>query len=440
MRMKKKNKALKTFGFSALALLMGAVGAFAFAPLIPNQANASETTTTTGLGLDPKNDPVVYTTESGLEIRMSNNKITSTLATKTTKNYSYTQDLTGFYYFTMGTYSGTIYTAEGGDINASYSVSNAPINWIILGLGNNTSYFTDAVAKYLYTEWKNNTFVEGSNGALGTYFYENHFENSSPAGALIDNTVSAKTYIFDKVKASIPVNPGNLNEIPEGCMLVLSERLLGQMYFNSSGSLIQGSLYTGIDDVYLYGATAQYGNRYRFIGNKNITNNNTTNYNGQQTWTTSGNAGGSLYNHINSMFSKNNATGAVIGNSLGFTQAQADLIVPQQLYTYYSNGQGYNYQETPTTDGGTYYTMFPLAYKGAYSSTYQNFCVEDYLPNKNQRTATFINSNISFCWRLRSGAAINQHDASNVLPSGGFQTWGTCNAFGVRPAMVMKLQ
>ena len=431
MRMKKKNKALKTFGFSSLALLMGAAGAFAFAPLIPNQANASETTTTTGLGLDPKNDPVVYTTESGLEIRMSNNKITSTLATKTNKNYSYTQDLTGFYYFTMGTYSGTIYTAVNASTSATYSVSNEPVNWIILGLGNNTSYFTDAVAKYLYTEWKNNTFVEGSNGALGTYFYKNHFENSSPAGALIDNTVSAKTYIFDKVKASIPQNPAN--EIPEGCMLVLSEKLLGQMYFNSTGALNQAN-YTGITEFYWVSATAQYGNRYRFIGNKNITNNN-----GQQTWTTSGNAGGSLYNHINSMFSKNNATGAVIGNSLGFTQAQADLIVPQQLYTYYSNGSGYNYQETPTTDGGTYYTMFPLAYKGAYSSTYQNFCVEDYLPNANQRTAVLINSTQSDCWRLRSGASHNQHDVSLVKPGGTFEGWGTCNAFGVRPAMVMKL-
>ena len=429
MRMKKKNKALKTFGFSSLALLMGAAGAFAFAPLSTTNAE-EQVTTTTGLGLDPKNDPIVYTTESGLEIRMSQDKITSTLATKTNKNYSYTQDLTGFYYFTMGTYSGTIYTAVGGSTTATYSVSNEPVNWIILGLGNNTSYFTDAVAKYLYSEWKNNTFVEGSNGALGTYFYKNHFENSSPAGALIDNTVSAKTYIFDKVKASLSVN----DEITDGCMLVLSEKLLGQMYFNSTGALNQTN-YTGITDVYWVSATHQYGNRYRFIGNKNITNSN-----GNQTWTTSGNAGGSLYNHINSMFSKNNSTGAIISNSLGFTQAQADLVIPQQLYTYYSNGQGYNYQETPTTDGGTYYTMFPLAYKGAYSSTYQNFCVEDYLPNANQRTAVLIKSTQSDCWRLRSGASYNQHDVSLVKPDGSFQGWGVCNTFGVRPAMVMKLQ
>ena len=116
------------------------------------------------------------------------------------------------------------------------------------------------------------------------------------------------------------------------------------------------------------------------------------------------------------------------------------MIVPQKLYTYYSNGEGYNHQETPSTDGGTYYTLFPLAYRAAYPSTYQNFCIEDYLPNPSQRVASFINSNQSFHWYLRSGAPLKSQYVSLVYPNGGFElTHSIFNLFGVRPAMVMKL-
>ena len=113
----KKNKFLKTLGFSCMAVFMGSLtilGGCATS-LSTNNGNDLETTTTSGLGLDPKNDPVVYTTDSGLEIKMSNAFATSkggTVTTTTNKGYSYTQDLSSFYYFTMGTYSGTIYTGK----------------------------------------------------------------------------------------------------------------------------------------------------------------------------------------------------------------------------------------------------------------------------------------------------------------------------------------
>ena len=69
--------------------------------------------TSSGLGLDPKNDPVVYTTESGLEIKMSNaDKFSGSVTTTTNTGTTYTQDLTSFYYFTMGTFSGKVYTAK----------------------------------------------------------------------------------------------------------------------------------------------------------------------------------------------------------------------------------------------------------------------------------------------------------------------------------------
>ena len=437
----KKSKLLKSLGFASLALFMAATGVFAFAPLGASSAslaNASESemTTTSGLGLDPKNDPVVYTTESGLEIRMSNaTKYSGTTTVTTNRGYSYTQDLSSFYYFTMGTFSGTIYTAANNSTSSKYSVTNEPVNWIILGLGPNTGYFFEQVAANLFSTWKTNTSTVNSDytnniTANGPYFFQEVFESTTPAGSAINAVVPSKSYVIDKVKASITTN----DEIPDGCMLVISEKLLGQMYFNGTGTLNQ-NIQTAFKEIYILYCSGQYGNRYRYYGNKS------TSTNGGQSWTTSGNVGGSLYNHINSMFSKNNATGAVIGNSLGFTQAQADLIVPQQLYTYYSNGSGYNYQETPTTDGNTYYTMFPLAYRTTYSSIYQNFCIEDYLPDPNQRISCFIGSTQPYVWWLRSAHNEYSHYASSIGPSGSycFDPHIICS-YGVRPAMVMKLK
>ena len=221
---------------------------------------------------------------------------------------------------------------------------------------------------------------------------------------------------------------------------MISEKLLGQKYFNSNG-LINEALYTLYAPSALVYSLSHYGNRYRYIGN---THSSTP---GTQSWTTSGNSGGCLYNYINGLFSKN-TSGTILSNNLGFTQSQGDLIVPQQLYTYYANGSGYNYAETPSTDGGTYYTMFPLAYRAAYSSIYQNFCIEDYLTTNAKRTAVFIgsSSNQSYFWWLRSGTTTlslsnSCGNAINVAPSGECNSMLDLNcSLGVRPAMVMKLQ
>ena len=419
---------MKKISLAGLAVVMAAAGIFAFAP-IGASASTPPSTTTTGLGLDPKNDPVVYTTESGLEIKMSNaTKYSGTTTTTTNRGYSCTQDLTSFYYFTMGEFSGTIYT--GASTTATYSVSNEPVNWIILGLGENTAYFLDEVAKNLFSTWKdNNIAYANSNGASGSYFFSEIYETYSPAGQLIDSVISPKTYIMDKVAASIPVN----DEIPEGCMLVLSEKLLGNMYFNSSG-VINKTTYTGYNISYsILSGEYYYGNRYRFIASNNTGTGNST-----STWNTSSNAGGSLYNYINNLFSKN-VSGTILKNSLGFTQSQADLIVPQQLYTYYFNGSS-RLQETPSTDGGTYYSMFPLASRVNSTAIYQNFCIEDYLTTASQRIASLIDSNQPQLYHSRSGGK-QAFSIEMVLPTGVTEASGGLNrSDGVRPAMVMKLQ
>ena len=454
---KSKRKFLKTFSFTSLALLMGIAGTMAFAPLGATTPLASASTmdqintkvdgenikyAPSALGLDPENDPVVYTTDSGLEIKMSNAFATSkggTVTTTTNTGYTYTQNLSNFYYFTMGTYSGTIYTAKNK--TETYSVSNEPVNWIILGLGANTGYFLDTVSANLFSTWKTN--ISGlphnnTNGiTYGQYFFQNIFENTTPAGTAINGVVPSKSYVMEKVRASIPVNPGNLNEIPEGCMLVLSEKLLGQMYFNSSGA-INANHTTGIAKCYNVYGSGYYGSRYRYFGARNTINTSNT-----QTWTTTNNAGGSLYNAVNNLFSKNNSTGAIIGNSLGFTQAQADLIIPQKLKTYYYNGST-GYVETFETDGNTYYTMFPLSKKDStYTSTNQNFCIDDYLTTNQTRVSILIGSstNASYPYWLRCGYKENSQCVYRVNAEGAFSDYYSCDcSYGIRPAMVMKLK
>ena len=436
----KKSKLFKTISFSSLALLMGIAGTMAFAPLgttttpIANANEMTESTTTSGLGLDPKNDPIVYTTESGLEIRMSgsSSKYSSTTNLITNKNASLTQDLRNFYYFTMGTFSGTIYTIKSQ--TDKYTLTNEPVNWIILGLGPNTSYFLDEVASNLFSTWKTNTSGlshNNTNGiAYGPYFFENVFESTTPAGSAINGVVPSKSYVMEKVKASIPVNPGNLNEIPEGCMLVISEKMLGHMYYNSAGAL--NAQFHNISSCNeMSGTDSFYGSRYRYYGNKNT--NSTSNL---QTWTISGNKGGDMYNYINSLFSKN-TSGTIIENGLGFTQAQADLIIPQQLYSVYNPGNGAGH-DTPETDGGTYYTMFPLAYRTNGAGKYQNFCIEDFLTSSAQRVTSFIGSNITYTYTLRTSASIFQTSA--VYYNGDYVTFSIKYLTGARPAMVMKLQ
>ena len=417
----KKSKFLKTLAFSSLAVVMAAGGIFAFAP-IGASASSPPPTTTTGLGLDPKNDPVVYTTESGLEIRMSNaNKFSGATRTTTNTGKTYTQDLTSFYYFTMGSFSGTIYTHT----NTSYTLSNEPVNWIILGVGSHSSAFIDSVSNYLFSIIKNNDYLFSN----GEYYFDNQHETFSPAGQLIDSTISAKTYIMGKVKESIIVH----TDIPKGCMLVLSEKLLGQCDFNSisPGVISNRGWGPSSESNYVDLGGGSAGNRYRYKAD------NSSGTNGALTWNNKTN--GSLFSYINNLFSKS-TNGTILNNSLSFTQVQADLIVPQQLYTYYSNGNGYNYTETFSTDGGTNYTMFPLASNRALGVTgIQNFCMEDYLKTETQRVASFIGSNQSFFWYLRSGLPSLNYGSDGIKANGSYDGAGITCAHGVRPAMVMQL-
>ena len=396
---KSKRKFLKTFSFTSLALLMGAAGVFAFAPLgtSPSVASANEieTTTASGLGLDPKNDPVVYTTESGLKIKQSKGKIENTITTTTNTNYSYTQDLSGYFYITMGKFTGTIYNSN--NLTSTYSVSNQEINWLIIGRGAGFE-----------------------------------FSDSTPAGNSVNNDRAKQEIAI--MENYMPISMNTIpyhSDIPDNCFLMLSEKLLGQSPFNSTAT--HDVLYEGFTGCTIIQNSGCYGNRYRYYGNVH------TRETGSQSWTLSNNKGGDLYKYINNLFSKNSSTGAIEGeNKINFSQAQANLIVPQQLYTYYSNGEGYNYAETPSTDGGTYYTMFPLAYRAAHSSTKQNFCIEDYLKTTSTQVACLIGSTKSFHWWLRSGTASHSSLVMHVRPDSAIVGYNSSDFLGVRPAFVIK--
>ena len=401
----KKSKLLKSLGFASLAVFMGATALFAFAPLNNTpiaagglNASANTENQTFDLGLRPDTDPVVYVTESGLEIKKSNGKYTSTTTVTTNRGYSYTQDLTSFYYFTMGTFSGTIYTAK--NTTETFTVTNEPINWLIIGRG------------------------------------DFDFYDETPAGNSISNDtnkqeIAALQNYLPMSMSAIPEGPDN--EIPNNCFLVISEKLLGNMYFNSSGA-INYKLYSSSSNNYFLQGNGYYSHRYRYISSKASSNSSNN-----ATWTTSGNAGGSLYNYINSLFSKNNSTGAIISNSLGFTQTQANVIVPQQLYTYYYNGG--DAQETPSTDGGTYYTMFPLATTRTIpSSIYQNFCIENYLNTNAKRVASYVGSSQCQRWWLRSGHYPTYQQGAQHGGEAGTIDQSTIDcSYGVRPAMVVRI-
>lgn len=382
-----KKRIFKTLRFSTLALLTACTGVVAFAPLTTIQmTSASEpTTTTSGLGLDPKNDPVVYTTESGLEIKFGGFDIEQSLASGA---------LTGYPYFTMGTYNGN------------------SVNWIIIGRNPNISIF-DHVNTFVFDTWKNKTKY-----LYQQYFFENIYETNSPAGNLIDNLSSSKTFIKDFMQInlnSIVSDP----EIPEGCVLVISECNLGTSVFNATASN---------QSTYIW--TYSRGSRYRYQsdnGNGNTWNNKTN---------------GNLYTAITNLYT----------NGLGLTNEEKALIQPQKLITKYSaksSTNGISEAETITggdilhdtyeTDGNTLYHFFPLAI--GWTGASENFVLSTYLKSNALKVSYVIGTKTAQAWWTRTGwyaidsSAVNT-DGSNYWGPG----IGVTAVYGVRPAFVLNLQ
>ena len=192
----RKSRVLKAMGFSSLALVMGAIGTLAFAPLnLAQISSASEAEMTTEQGLiTPKaDDPTLYTTESGLDIKFG-------LAMPTINASLPSGNLKGFPYFTT-TSGSTTYT------------------WVIIGRNSDVAMLSGGIMQYLYSQWKATSAISGS---VAQYYFSN-VDTTTPAGALIDTQASSKAYVYDKgIDSSITVND---TEIPSGCVLCLSNEV-----------------------------------------------------------------------------------------------------------------------------------------------------------------------------------------------------------------------
>ena len=393
----KKSKFLKPFSFASLALLMGAAGVFAFAPLGANPNNLASASTMdqintkadgenikyapSPLGLDPENDPVIYTTESGLEIKYGGDTVENSLASGALKGYPY---------FTMGTYGG-------------YAV-----NWVIIGRNTNDKVFTSAITNFLFSKWKStNNYNSGVIESNAHYFFNNTFESSTPAGSAINGVVPSKSYVADYTLATI--QPIGNAEVPTGHCLVISECTLGTCKFNASGDNRYGNRYRYMSDaVYNYASeTGKYAHKYT-----------------KQT-------PGTLYTYINNLYD----------SGLGLTEAQKNLIVPQQLKTgYCTSGQ---FLDTYETDGNTLYPMFPLAGQDGSMSTYgsqETFGFATYLlyETKEKRVAYAIGTTTKTTWLVRSGHPNNAAWCASVQTDGTLRQDSLAAAIGVRPAFIIK--
>ena len=223
----KKNRLFKSLGIGAMAVFMGILTVLGTA-CTPTQTNtnlengslASGNKTEavkpapSPLGLDPKNDPIIYTTESGLEIKYGGLDLEGTLSSGNLKGYPY---------FTMGTYSGKA------------------VNWVIIGRATDVTQNVqiDGTESVLFSNWK-----ESSMRNLSNYFMNNIFETDSPAGNAINSITASKSYVVDdKIITTSLTSLVSDSNITSGCVLAWCESsfLIEGAINSSNSSNYQGS-------------------------------------------------------------------------------------------------------------------------------------------------------------------------------------------------------
>ena len=381
---KTKRKVLKTFSFTSLAILMGIAGTMAFAPLgaSPNLANASEaieTTTEQGLITPKADDPVIYTTESGLEIKWGN-------ALPDTINSSLSSgNLSGFPYFTTQSGS-TTYT------------------WVIIGRNSNVTTLNTAVQSYLFSTWKTNN-SSSNDWKFGNSFFDNTYETTTPAGSAINNVVPSKSYINDNISFSISDITTNDDEIPNGCVLCLSNSLIETCMFYA------GSDYENFNSTPCIATEAQ-----TFAGTSNTVRTKCANY-----YTNDSFGFGTYKSSLQNITLKQNGCYNP-GQSSGNLNMFSNTFITTQLHffplatnsiVYYDYTQP-NYQNS----GGN------MTYKDS------NFCVQSYLSTNQLALGTTY-----WLRNMHATSYISYVDANGKVVHGA----GIQSIRGIRPAMVMQL-
>ena len=381
--MKKKHKILKTFGFTSLALLMGVAGTMAFAPLgaSPNVANANEleTTTETGGLITPKaDDPVIYTTESGIEIKYGN-------AVPITSNSSLgSGNLKGFPYFETKNGS-TTYT------------------WVIIGRNPNVTTLSTAIQSYLFSTWKTNN--SSSDGwVYGKTFFDTTYETLTPAGNSIYSDTSSKGDINDNI--SIPIN--NLtsnNEIPSGSVLCLSNTIIETCMFYA------GSDYENFNSTACIATESQ-----TFAGASNTVRTKCANY-----YTNDSFGFGSYKSSLQNITLKQNGCYNP-GQSSGNLNMFSNTFITTQLHFF-----------PLATNSIVYYDYTQPNYQNAGGNmTYKdsNFCVQSYLSSNQLALGTTY-------W-LRNMHATS-YIAYVATDGSATHSYGIQTIRGIRPACVIKI-
>ena len=409
---KGKLKVWKTFGFASLALLMAAGGTFAFAPLVINQqanslVSASEISTeaNVALVLPKKDDPVIATTESGIEIKWGNaasasgggnesgsysaSSYDSALGTPSNIKGNLTSgNLSGFPYFTTSK-NGTTYT------------------WVIIGRNSNVTSFNSGAtisgnlssSKIEYktlSDWKSkinssDTYANMIDGYSPTYkhFFNSTYESNTPAGAAINSHLD-KEYGARNYSASLSYSyPEQIvvssvktsTEIPAGCVLCLSNNVTSGSQTWSGGHWDNTFGYTG----------AQNGNAV------NKTKGTCRTYYSDDTFG--------------------------FGSKLSLIQS-VTLTQYGCFYGYYSGSSGS--MGTITTTASTSEHFFPLGN----NTSYDNFRWQTYLTADQVKTAYNV-------W-ARTSVSLDD-GAYYITTSGGTGTNGDYQSYGyVRPACVIK--
>ena len=203
-------KIFKKLAFMSLAVCMGVLTLFGTA-CTPTQGSQSPqipttpemTTETAGLIYPKAEDPTLYTTESGIEIKYG-------LSTPTIQEALGSGNLAGFPYFTT-TKSSTTYT------------------WVIIGMAPDLEG-NGKFESLLFSNWQQKT-----NHVYAKYFKNYIFETQSPAGSAINSSISGNSYVMDYATEKFP-GAGKLvsnSEIPMGSILCLSNTSVGTSAFVS---------------------------------------------------------------------------------------------------------------------------------------------------------------------------------------------------------------
>ena len=164
----------------------------------PTQSNTNQETTPTpptvqsapsALGLDPKTDPIIYTTESGLEIKYGGIDL----------NLTESGALEGYPYFTMGKYD------------------NNAVNWVIIGRAENLTAIDNSIKSYIFSNWQSNKTILN----YAKYFFENIYDTKTPAGIAINNSIAQTAFMdYTTINLSKPTpNP----EIDDDCVLAIAD-------------------------------------------------------------------------------------------------------------------------------------------------------------------------------------------------------------------------